>query len=66
MQGSPSQLVCMTFDLLSTAMAFQHRMRDALVAQEARHQAILAEMEMDPQEPTKPLESPEARGQGGS
>ena len=47
-------------------MAFQRRMRDALAAQEARPQAILAEMEMDHQEPTRPPEPPEAQGPGGS
>ena len=55
----------MPFGPPSAAVAFQHRMRDILAAREARHQAILAEMEMDPQEPPGPPEPLEAQGQGG-
>ena len=41
-------------------------MRDALTACEARHQAILVEMEEHLQEPLGPSESPEDLHQGGS
>ena len=56
----------MPFGLAGGAEAFQRCMRDALVAYEAKHQAFLAEMEEDPQEPSGPPEPPKVRHQSSS
>ena len=50
----------MPFGLLNAVVAFQRRMRDVLAAQEARHQAILMEMDMHLRETPRPPEPPEA------
>ena len=65
-EGPPHNYVCMPFGLLGAAEAFQCCMRDALMACEARHQVILAEMEEHLQEPPGPSKRPEARHQSGS
>ena len=65
-KGPPHSYVGMPFGLPSMVVASQRRMRDVLAAREARHQVILAKVEMDTQEPPRPLEPPEAQGQGGS
>ena len=46
--------------------AYQHNLRRILVAQEARHHAVLMEMETVLKEPPEPPEPPEAQGPGGS
>ena len=48
------------------ASAYQRNLRRVLTAQEARHHAILAEMEPVLKEPPGPPESPEVQGPGGS
>ena len=65
-EGPPHSYVCMPFGLPGVAVVFQRCTRDALAAREARHQAILVEMEEHPQEPPGPSGPPEARHQGGS
>ena len=45
---------------------FQCNLRNVLVTQEARHHAVLAEMETVLKEPPGPPEPPEAQGPGGS
>ena len=65
-EGPPHNYVCMPFGLLNVAAAHQRLMRSILEAQEARHRALLAEMEMDLEESPGPLEPPEAQGSGGS
>ena len=56
----------MPFGLPSMAAAFQRSLRSVLAAQEARHHAVLAEMEMVLKEPPEPPEPPDAQGPGGS
>ncbi len=56
----------MPFGLPSVAAAFQLNLRSILAGQEARHHAVLVEMEMVLEEPPGPLEPPEAQGSGGS
>ena len=56
----------MPFGLPNAAAAHQRLMQSILEAQEARHHAVLAEMEMVLEEPPKPPEPPEAQGSGGS
>ena len=65
-EGPPHSYVRMPFGLAAAAQAFQRCMRDAQVACEAKRQAILAEMEEHPQEPSCPFEPPEAQHQSGS
>ena len=65
-EGPPHNYVRMPFGLLSMAAAYQHNRRSILVAQEARHQAILMEMATDPREPLGPPEPPEVQDPGGS
>lgn len=60
-EGPPHSYVRMPFGLPSATVAFQHRMRGILEAREARHQAILAEMEMHLQEPPGPWSLPRFR-----
>ena len=59
-EGPPHSYVRMPFGLPSTAAAFQRSLWSVLVTQEARHHAVLAEMEMVLEEPPGPLEPPEA------
>ena len=56
----------MPFGLVGAAEAFQHYMRNTQAARNARHQAILAEMEERLQESPGPSEPPEARHRSGS
>ena len=56
----------MPFSLLSVSSAYQRNLRRILEAQEARHHAVLAEMETVLMEPPGPPEAPEAQGPGGS
>ena len=65
-EGPPHSYVCMPFGLPNATAAHQRLMRSILEAQEARHHAVLAEMEMDLEEPPGPPEPPEAQGSGGS
>ena len=64
--GPPHSYVRMPFSLPNAAAAHQHLLRSILAAQEARHHAVLAEMEMVLEEPPRPPEPPEAPGSGGS
>ena len=65
-EGPPHSYVRMPFGLPSVASAYQHNMRRALVAQEARYHAVLEEMETVFREPPEPPEPAEAQGPGGS
>ena len=60
-EGPPHSYVCMPFGLPGAVVVFQCCMRDTLAAREARHQAILAEMEMHLQEPPGPRSLPRLR-----
>ena len=65
-EGPPQSYVRMPFGLPSVASAYQRNLRRVLVAQEARHHAVLMEMETVLKEPPGPPEPPEAQGPGGS
>ena len=65
-EGPPHSYVRMPFGPPSGALAYQRNLRSILVAQEARHHAVLAEMETVLKEPPGPPEPPEAQGPGGS
>ena len=65
-EGPPHSYIRMPFGLPSVASAYQRNMRRVLAAQEARHHAVLAEMETVFREPPEPPEPPEAQGPGGS
>ena len=65
-EGQPYSYVRMPFGLPSVASAYHRNMRRVLAAQEARHHAVLVEMEMVLEEPPGLPEPPEARGSGGS
>ena len=65
-KGPPHSYVRMSFGLPSMVTAYQHNLRSVLAAQEARHRAVLAEMETVLEEPAGPPEPPEAQGLGGS
>ena len=65
-EGPPHSYVRMPFGLSSMPAAFQRNLRSVLAAQEARHHAVLAEMETVLEEPPGPPEPPEAQGPGGS
>ena len=65
-EGPPHNYVCMPFGLPNAVAAHQHLMRSILEAQEVRHHAFLAEMEMDLEELPGPPEPPEAQGFEGS
>ena len=56
----------MPFGLPSVLPACQRNLQHVLAAQEARHHAVLAEMETVLKEPPEPPEPPEAQGPGGS
>ena len=55
----------MPFGLLNKAAKHQHHMQGVLAAHEARNQAILSELALDPREPDEPPESHEAQDLGG-
>ena len=56
----------MPFGLPNAVAAYQCLLRSILEAQEVRHCAVLAEMEMALGNPPVPPEPPEALGPGGS
>ena len=64
--GPPHSYVRMPFGLPSMAAAFQRNLRSILASQEARHHAVLAEMETVLRRPPEPPEHPEAQGLDGS
>ena len=59
-EGPPHSYVRMPFGLLSVASAYQRNLRRVLAAQEARHHAVLVELETVLKEPPGPPEPPEA------
>ena len=65
-EGPRHSYVRMPFGLPSMASAFQRNLQSILAAQEARHHAVLAEMETVLKESPGPPEPPEAQGPGGS
>ena len=65
-EGPPHSYVRMPFGLPNTVTAHQRLLRSILEAQEVRHRAVLAEMEMALGDPPVPPEPPEAPGPGGS
>ena len=65
-EGPPHSYVRMPFGLPSAVAAHQRLLRSILEAQEVRHCAVLAEMEMVLEEPPGPLEPPEALSPGAS
>ena len=65
-EGPPHSYVRMPFGLPSVSSAYQRNLRRALATQEARHHAVLTEMETVLKEPPGPPEPPEAQGPGGS
>ena len=65
-EGPPHSYVRMPFGLPSMASAFQHNLQSILAAQEARHHAVLTEMETVLKEPPGPREPPKAQGPSGS
>ena len=64
-EGPPHSYVRMPFGLPNAVAAHQRLLRSILEAQEVRHSAVLAEMEMALEEPLAPPEPPEAPGPGG-
>ena len=56
----------MPFGLPSVASAYRHNLWRALATQEARHDAVLTEMETVLKEPPGPPEPPEAQDPCGS
>ena len=65
-EGPPHSYVCMPFGLPNTVAAHQRLLRSILEAQEVRHCAVLAEVEMVLEDLPVPPEPPEAPGLGGS
>src|SRR3954463_8664410 len=65
-EGPPHSYVRMPFGLPNAAAAHQRLLRSILEAQEVRHHAVLAEMEMALEDPLEPAEPPEAPRLGGS
>ena len=61
-EGPPHSYVRMPFGLPNAAAARQCLMRSILEAQEVKHCAVLAEMEMVLEDPPVPPEPPEAPG----
>ena len=55
----------MPFGLPSVSSTYQRNLRRVLVTQEARHHAVLTEMEKVLKEPPGPPEPPEAQGTDG-
>ena len=64
--GPPHSYIRMPFGLPSMSSAYQRNLRRIVVAQEARHHAILTEMEAVLKELPGPPEPPEAQDPGGS
>ena len=65
-EGPPHSYNRMPFGPPSVASAYQRNLQRPLPTQEARHHAVLAEIEMVLEEPSGSLEPPEAQGSGGS
>ena len=65
-EGPPHNYVCMPFGLPNATIPYQRHLRSIPTDQEARHHAVLAEMETVLKEPPEPPEPPEAQGPGGS
>ena len=65
-EGPLHSYVRMLFGLSNTAATHQCHLRRILAAQEARHHAVLAKMEMVLKEPPGSPEPPEAQGSGGT
>ena len=64
--GPPHSYIRMPHGLPNAADTYQRLMRGIMEAQEARHSAALAEMEMVREEPPAPPKPPEAPRPGGS
>ena len=64
--GPLHNYVRMSFGLPNAAATHQRHLRSILVAQEARHHTVLAEMEMVLEELPGPPGPPEAQGSDGS
>ena len=64
--GPPHSYVRMPSGLPNAAATYQRLMRGIMEAQEARHSAALAEMEMVRREPPAPPVPPAVPGPGGS
>ena len=65
-EGPPHSYVRMPFGLPSVASAYQCNLRRVLATQEARHHALLTEMETVLEESSRPPEPPDAQGPSGS
>ena len=65
-EGPPHSYVRMPFGLPSVASTFQRNLWSILAAQEARHHAVLPEMDTVLKEPLGPPEPPGAQDPGGS
>ena len=65
-EGPPHSYVRMPFGLPSVSSAYQCNLRRILADQEARHHAVLMEMETVLKEPPEPPEPPEAQSSGDS
>ena len=65
-EGPPHSYVCMPLGLPNAVAAHQRLLRSILEAQEVRHRAALAEMEMALGDPPVPPEPPEVPRPGGS
>ena len=62
----PHSYVRIPFGLPSVSSAYQRNLQHILADQEARHHAVLMEMETVLKEPLEPPEPPEAQSSGGS
>ena len=65
-EGPPHSYARMPFGLPNSTATYQRHLRSILAVQEARHHAVLAEMEKVLKEPPGPRKPPEAQGLGGS
>ena len=65
-EGPLHSYVRMPFGLPNAATTFQRHLQSILEAQEAKHHAVLAEMETVLEEPLGPAEPPETQGFNGS
>ena len=65
-EGPPHNYIRMPFGLPNAVAAHQRLLRSILEAQEVRHYAVLAEMEMALGNPHAPPQPPETPGPGGS
>ena len=65
-EGPPHSYIRMPFGLLRVSSSYQRNLESILAAQEARHHAVLAEMETVLKESPGPPEPPKAQGPSGS